>query len=295
MEHESIRSTEARRGKTMCVRASARVSLPHWFFAAKDMRRPPPWPRRGRTTIATGDQREPVVTDGNVPVPEGGECSGKYRKGQSGDWRAQESPPARPNVDAASCRVLCSTMVRAKADSNANTPSSPCPLVLWLRGQDAGGKRLEASSTLGMPHALAQESPPARSNVDAASCRVLCSTLVRAEAENKANTSSSPCPLVLWLRVRDTGRKRLEASSTLGMPHALAREFPPARPNVDAASCRVLCSTMARAKAISKANTSSSPYPLVLWLRGQDTERKRLEASSTLGMPHVTARERSCA
>jgi hypothetical protein len=107
------------------------------------------WPRRGRTTIATGDQREPVVTDGNVPVPGGGECVGatratvvrplrgrgasslfhgfrctppvatvvcplwgqeggglSQRKGQSGDWRAQERPRARHKADAASCRVL---------------------------------------------------------------------------------------------------------------------------------------------------------------------------------------------
>jgi hypothetical protein len=34
------------------------------------------WPRRGHTTVATGDQREPVVAGGNVPVPGGGECVG---------------------------------------------------------------------------------------------------------------------------------------------------------------------------------------------------------------------------
>ena len=54
------------------------------------------WPRRGRTTIATGDQREPVVTDGNVPVPGGGECSvecGKPRAG--GDAGAPSVRPLR--------------------------------------------------------------------------------------------------------------------------------------------------------------------------------------------------------
>jgi len=62
----------------------------------------PSWPRRGPTIIATGDQREPVVTDGNVPVPGGGEYAGTTRttvvcprRGQegndpSGNWRAQE-------------------------------------------------------------------------------------------------------------------------------------------------------------------------------------------------------------
>jgi hypothetical protein len=175
----------------------------------------------GRHSCLPSRALSPVLTAG-VGSPTSANAADA--KGQSGDWRAQEYPPARPNVDAASCRVLCSTMVRARAVSKAHTPSSPCPLVLWLRGQDTGRKRLEASSTLGMPHALAQESPPARPNVDAASCRVLCSTMVRARAVRKANTPSSPCPLVLWLRVRDTGRKRLEASSTLGMPHVLARE-----------------------------------------------------------------------
>ena len=37
------------------------------------------WPRRGHTTVPAGDQREPVVKDGNVPVPRGGECAGTTR------------------------------------------------------------------------------------------------------------------------------------------------------------------------------------------------------------------------
>ena len=92
------------------------------------------WPRRGHTIVATGDQREPVVTIGNIPVPAGGECAGathtpfvrplrgQERKSQSGDWRSQGSQPTPGNVDAAFCRVLA--------------------------GPEARRKRLEASSTL---------------------------------------------------------------------------------------------------------------------------------------------------
>jgi hypothetical protein len=132
-------------------------------------------PLRGRWDVSLfhGFRCAPPVATIVRPLwgQEGGDLS--ERKSQSGDWRAQECPPARPNVDAASCRVLCSTMVRAKAISKANTSSSPYPLVLWLRGQDTGRKRLEASSTLGMPHVAARERPQVPHNVDAASCRVL--------------------------------------------------------------------------------------------------------------------------
>jgi hypothetical protein len=73
--------------------------------------------------------------------------------------RPAPHPPTHPDlprkVDAASCRVLCRTKVRAKnGRQTENTLPAACP-NRPLRGQDARRKRLEASST-----------------VDAASCRV---------------------------------------------------------------------------------------------------------------------------
>jgi hypothetical protein len=99
-------------------------------------------PRRGHTIVATGDQREPVVTDENIPVPGGGEyvgalgaivvrtlrgrgasslfhgfrCAppvativcplrGQEGYGCSGIWRVQDRRPAPGNVDVISCRV----------------------------------------------------------------------------------------------------------------------------------------------------------------------------------------------
>jgi hypothetical protein len=107
------------------------------------------WPQRGRTTIATGDQREPVVTDGNVPVPGGGECVGATRATVVRPLRGRE---ALSLFHGFRCAPPVATIV--------------CPP--W--GQE-GDASLEDKSQSG--DWRAQERPQVAHNVDAASCRVL--------------------------------------------------------------------------------------------------------------------------
>ncbi len=117
-------------------------------------REPHLWPRRGRTIIATGDQREPVVMGQNVHVPGGGRKCGRILGAPSrrGRRRSLCSPPAGPGecvsfprVSLRSTRGYCcappcggKTVMREYGLSRTNGPL-PDAQELWVMARVALG------------------------------------------------------------------------------------------------------------------------------------------------------------